>query len=273
VEISGLDLRQPLDPDTMAEVRKVWLDNVVVVFPEQPIDDEQQIAFSRQVGKLELINMSALQMPGKPEIYRATNLDENDEFLPPDHPVMQVNHDNRKWHSDSSFKLVPAMASLLHARIVPPVGGDTAFANMAAAYEALSDDMKAKLEGLVAVHNFYWSRRDVQVTAFTQEETNALPPTRHPVVRRHPETGRPALYVGSHTECIEGMEWDEGRALIDSLIEHATQREFVYQHAWGVGDLVWWDNRAALHCGTPFDITRHKRRLHRTTVAGTGPTL
>jgi hypothetical protein len=164
VEISGLDLRQPLDPDTMAEVRKVWLDNVVVVFPEQPIDDEQQIAFSRQVGKLELINMSALQMPGKPEIYRATNLDENDEFLPPDHPVMQVNHDNRKWHSDSSFKLVPAMASLLHARIVPPVGGDTAFANMAAAYEALSDDMKAKLEGLVAVHNFYWSRRDVQVT-------------------------------------------------------------------------------------------------------------
>lgn len=273
VEISGLDLRQPLDPDTMAEVRKVWLDNVVVVFPEQPIDDEQQIAFSRQVGKLELINMSALQMPGKPEIYRATNLDENDEFLPPDHPVMQVNHDNRKWHSDSSFKLVPAMASLLHARIVPPVGGDTAFANMAAAYEALSDDMKAKLEGLVAVHNFYWSRRDVQVTAFTQEETNALPPTRHPVVRRHPETGRPALYVGSHTECIKGMEWDEGRALIDSLIEHATQREFVYQHAWGVGDLVWWDNRAALHCGTPFDITRHKRRLHRTTVAGTGPTL
>jgi alpha-ketoglutarate-dependent 2,4-dichlorophenoxyacetate dioxygenase len=273
VEISGLDLRQPLDPDTMAEVRKVWLDNVVVVFPEQPIDDEQQIAFSRQVGKLELINMSALQMPGKPEIYRATNLDENDEFLPPDHPVMQVNHDNRKWHSDSSFKLVPAMASLLHARIVPPVGGDTAFANMAAAYEALSDDMKAKLEGLVAVHNFYWSRRDVQVTAFTQEETNALPPTRHPVVRRHPETGRRALYVGSHTESIEGMEWDEGRALIDSLIEHATQREFVYQHAWGVGDLVWWDNRAALHCGTPFDITRHKRRLHRTTVAGTGPTL
>ena len=273
VEISGLDLWRPLDADTMAEVRKVWLDNVVVVFPEQPIDDDQQIAFSRQVGQLEFINMSALQMPGKPEIYTATNLDENDEFMPSDHPVMQVNHDNRKWHSDSSFKRVPAMASLLHARIVPPVGGDTAYANMAAAYEALSDDMKAKLEGLVAVHNFYWSRRDVEVAAFTQDETNALPPVRHPVVRRHPETGRPALYVGSHAESIEGMAWDEGRALIDKLIEHATQPEFVYQHAWRVGDLVWWDNRAALHCGMPFDITRHKRRLHRTTVAGTGPTL
>lgn len=272
-EISGLDLRQPLDPDTMAEVRKVWLDNVVVVFPDQPIDDEQQIAFSRQVGELELINMPALQMTGKPEIYRATNLDENDEMMPPDHPVMQVNHDNRKWHSDSSFKRVPAMASLLHARIVPPVGGNTAFANMTAAYAALSDDMKTKLEGLVAVHDFYWSRRNVKVTAFTQEETNALPPVRHPVVRRHPETGRPALFVGSHTESIDGMEWDEGRALIDSLIEHATQPRFVYQHAWRVGDLVWWDNRAALHCGMPFDITRHKRRMHRTTVAGTGPTL
>lgn len=272
-EISGLDLRQPLDPDTMAEVRKVWLDNVVVVFPGQPIDDEQQIAFSRQVGALELINMSALQMSGKPEIYRATNLDANDEFMSPDHPVMRVNHDNRKWHSDSSFKRVPAMASLLHARIVPPVGGDTAFANMAAAYEALSDDMKAKIKGLVAVHNFYWSRRDVEVTAFTQEETTAIPPVRHPVVRRHPETERPALFVGSHTESVDGMEWEEGRALIDSLIEHATQPEFVYQHAWRVGDLVWWDNRAALHCGMPFAVTRHKRRLHRTTVAGTGPTL
>ena len=272
-EISGLDLRRPLEPETMARVRKVWLDNVVAVFPGQLIDDDQQIAFSRQVGELELINMSALQLPGRPEIYAATNLDENDEFMAPDHPVMQLNHDNRKWHSDSSFKRVPAMASLLHARIVPPVGGDTAYANMAAAYEGLPDDVKAKIHGLVGVHNFYWSRRDVQVTAFTGKETMAIPPVRHPVVRRHPETGRPALFVGSHTESIEGMEWDEGRALIDSLIDHATQPEYVYQHAWSVGDLVLWDNRAALHCGVPFDVTRYKRRLHRTTVAGTGPTL
>ena len=273
VEISGLDLSRPLDPDTMARVRKVWLDSVVAVFPEQSIDDDQQIAFSRQVGELEMINMSALQLPGRPEIYAATNLDENDDFMASDHPVMQVNHDNRKWHSDSSFKRVPAMASLLHARIVPPVGGDTAYANLAAAYEALSDDVKAKIDGLVVVHNFYWSRRDVKVTAFTDAETMAIPPVRHPLVRRHPETGRPALFVGSHAESIEGMEWEEGRELIDSLNEHATQPRFVYQHAWRVGDLVWWDNRAALHRGMPFDISRYKRRMHRTTVAGTGPTL
>ena len=272
-EISGLDLSRPLDPETMTKVRKVWLDSVVVVFPEQSIDDDQQIAFSRQVGELEMINMSALQLPGRPEIYAATNLDENDDFMAPDHPVMQVNHDNRKWHSDSSFKRVPAMASLLHARIVPPVGGDTAYANMAAAYEALSDDVKAKIDGLVVVHNFYWSRRDVKVTAFTDAETMAIPPVRHPLVRRHPETGRQGLFVGAHAESIEGMEWEEGRELIDSLNEHATQPRFVYQHAWRVGDLVWWDNRAALHRGMPFDISRYKRRLHRTTVAGSGPTL
>ena len=272
-EINGLDLRRPLDPDTMARVRKVWLDNVVVVFPEQLLDDDQQIAFSRQVGDLETISTAALQLPGRPEIFAATNLDENEEIMAPDHPVMRVNDDNRKWHSDSSYKRVPAMASLLHARIVPPAGGDTAYANMAAAYEALSDDVKAQIDGLLAVHNFHWSGRDVRAAAFTREETDRLPPVRHPVVRRHPETGHPALFVGSHTESIEGMEWEEGRELIDRLIEHATQPEFVYRHAWRPGDLVWWDNRAALHCGTPFDVTRHKRRLHRTTVAGTGPTL
>ncbi|PON19044.1 hypothetical protein C2W62_04840 [Candidatus Entotheonella serta] len=269
-EVTGLDLRQPLAAETMAALRAVWLEHVVVVMPGQAIDDDQQIAFSRGVGKLELINMSALQAPGKPEIYMATNLDDHNEIRSMDHPV---NRDNQKWHSDSSFKRIPAMASLLHARIVPETGGDTAFANMVAAYDDLPEPMKQRLDGLVAVHNFYWSRRDVKVTAFTEAEKNAIPPVRHPVVRRHPETGRKALYVGSHTESIEGVAWDEGRELIDGLIAHATQPQYTYQHAWQVGDLVWWDNRAALHCGMPFDATRQKRRLHRTTVAGTGPTL
>ncbi len=217
--------------------------------------------------------MSALQAPGKPEIYMATNLDDHNDIRSMDHPVNQVNRDNQKWHSDSSFKRIPAMASLLHARIVPETGGDTAFANMVAAYDDLPEPMKQRLDGLVAVHNFYWSRRDVKVTAFTEAEKNAIPPVRHPVVRRHPETERKALYVGSHTESIEGVAWDKGRELIDGLIAHATQPQYTYQHAWQVGDLVWWDNRAALHCGMPFDATRQKRRLHRTTVAGTGPTL
>jgi alpha-ketoglutarate-dependent 2,4-dichlorophenoxyacetate dioxygenase len=272
-EIRGLDLRRPLAAATMARVRQVWLEHVVVVFPEQDIDDEQQIAFSRQIGELELINMAALQVKGRPELYQATNLDQDGNIMAPDHPVMQTNRDNQQWHSDSSFKRVPATASLLHARIVPESGGDTAFANMAAAYEALDDDSKRRLDGMVAVHNFYWSRRGIGRDAFTEAERRALPPVRHPVVRVHPETGRKALYVGSHTERIEGMDFDAGRALIDGLIAHATQPSFTYTHRWQVGDLVWWDNRAALHQGRPFDVARQKRRLHRTTIAGTGPTL
>jgi len=272
-EIRGLDLRRPLDAGTMARVRQVWLDHVVVVFPDQPIDDEQQIAFSRQIGELELINMSALQVKGRPELYQATNLDEDGSIMPPEHPVMQTNRDNQQWHSDSSFKRVPATASLLSARIVPESGGDTAFANMAAAYDALDEATRQRIDGLVAVHNFYWSRRGIARDAFTEAERKALPPVRHPVVRVHPETGRKAIYVGAHTEKIEGMAFDEGRALIDGLIAHATQPRFTYTHRWQVGDLVWWDNRSALHQGRPFDLARQKRRLHRTTVAGTGPTL
>ena len=117
-------------------------------------------------------------------------------------------------------------------------------------------------------HNFFWSRRDVNVIAFTDEETAAIPPVRHPVARVHPETGRKAIYVGSHTETIEGMKNDESRELIDALITHATQKEFIYEHQWHVGDLIIWDNRAVLHRGMGFDMQNHKRRMHRTTIAG-----
>ena len=170
---------------------------------------------------------------------------------------------------------MPAAASLLHARIVPPVGGETAFANMAAAYDALDEAMKQRIEGLIGVHNFFWSRRGLNENqiAFTAAETAAIPPVRHPVARVHPETGRKAIYVGAHTESIEGMAFEAGRELIDALLAHATRPAFVYQHQWRVGDLILWDNRAALHRGMGFDMRRHKRRLHRTTIAGTGPTL
>ena len=274
-EITGLDLRQPIDADALARLRQVWLDHVIVLFAGQDLDDDQQIAFSRCIGSLELINMAALQVDGKPEVYAATNLDRNQEFLPLDNLVMQTNRDNAKWHSDSSFKKAPAMASLLHARIVPPVGGGTCFANMAAAYDALDEAMKERIEGLIGVHNFFWSRRglDEDQIAFTEAEMAAIPPVRHPVARVHPETGRKAIYVGSHTKTIEGMAFDAARDLIEALLAHATQPEFVYEHQWRVGDLILWDNRTALHRGTKFDMRQHKRRLHRTTIAGTGPTI
>ena len=272
-EIRGLDLSKPLSDETMALVRKVWLEHVVAVFPEQDVDDDQHIEFSRRLGDLELINMAALQIDGRPEIYEATNLDSDDNIMVEDDPVLTINRGNQKWHSDSSFKAVPANASMLHAYIVPTEGGETEFANMAAAYDALDDETKIRCDGLITIHDFYWSRRNINEQAFIQEERDAIPPVRHPLIRVHPETGRKAIYVGSHTREIEGWDFHESRTLIDSLIEHSTQPEFIYQHKWNAGDMVLWDNRSAMHRGLAFEDQKVKRRLHRTTIAGTGPTL
>ncbi|MEM7748447.1 MAG: TauD/TfdA family dioxygenase [Pseudomonadota bacterium] len=275
VEIRGVDLSQPLPDDVLEQVRTAWLDNVIAVFPEQDIGDDEHIAFSRQLGELEVLNMSALELDGRPEIYEATNLDKNNDLMVDDNPVLAINRGNQKWHSDSSFKKVPANASMLHAYIVPGEndGGETEFANMVAAYDALDDATKERCEGKICLHDFYWSRRDIQERAFTQEERDSIPPVRHPLIRVHPETGRKAIYVGSHAREIEGMDFDEGRELIERLIEHGTRPEFTYQHKWRVGDLVLWDNRTSLHRGMAFDDRKVKRRLHRTTIAGDGPTL
>ncbi len=275
VEIRGVDLSQPLPDSILEQVRAAWLDNVIAVFPEQDIGDDEHIAFSRQLGELEVLNMSALELDGRPEIYEATNLDKDNNLMVDDNPVLAINRGNQKWHSDSSFKKVPANASMLHAYIVPGEneGGETEFANMAAAYDALDEATKEQCEGKICLHDFYWSRRDIQERAFTQEERDAIPPVRHPLIRVHPETGRKAIYVGSHAREIEGMDFDEGRELIERLIVHGTRPEFTYQHKWRVGDLVLWDNRTALHRGMAFDDRKVKRRLHRTTIAGDGPTL
>ncbi|MBO89940.1 MAG: hypothetical protein CMP14_10495 [Rickettsiales bacterium] len=273
VEIRGVDLSEPLSDETVAKIRKIWLDHVIAVFPNQKVNDDQHIEFSKRLGELEIINMSALQVKGRPEIYEATNLDADNNIMVDDHPVLTINRGNQKWHSDSSFKQVPAMASMLNAYIVPEKGGETEFANMAAAYDELDQATKECCESLIAIHDFYWSRRDINEKAFTQQERDAIPPVRHPLIRVHPETGRKAIYVGSHTREIEGWDIKKSRALIDKLIDHGTQAKFTYQHKWNVGDMVLWDNRSALHRGMAFDDQKVKRRLHRTTVAGASSAL
>lgn len=272
-EIRGVDLSKSLPDQTIKKIREVWVNHVVAVFPNQKVNDEQHIKFSKRLGKLEIINMSALQMKGRPEIYEATNLDDDNNIMLSDHPVMSINRGNQKWHSDSSFKKIPATASMLNAYIVPKEGGETEFANMAAAYRALDEETKKLCEGLVAIHDFYWSRRDIEEKAFTQKEKDAIPPVRHPLIRTHPETGQKAIYVGSHTREIEGWDFNKSRNLIDMLINFSTQEQFTYQHKWNVGDMVLWDNRSAMHRGMAFDDQNAKRRLHRTTIAGTGPLL
>jgi alpha-ketoglutarate-dependent 2,4-dichlorophenoxyacetate dioxygenase len=163
---------------------------------------------------------------------------------------------------------VPALCSLLSARIIPPEGGATEFASGRCAYPSLPEDLKRRIEGLVVVHDYSWSRDQVRPGFFTAEERTVYPPVQHPIVRANPVNGRRALFLGAHASHIVGMPVEEGRALLKTLQEHMTQREFCYRHAWQEGDLVIWDNRCVLHRATPYDTTRYKRLMQRTTVSG-----
>jgi alpha-ketoglutarate-dependent 2,4-dichlorophenoxyacetate dioxygenase len=190
-----------------------------------------------------------------------------------DDPRVLYRLGQRNWHSDSSFKRVPAKASLLHARKLPPDGGDTQFASLRAAYDALSDARKREIEDKVAIHHYAYSRRNDGYQLTNEEEDRRFPPVPQALVRVNAVNGRKALYVGSHASHIRGMPEDEGRALLKELLEFATQDKFTYMHHWRVGDLVMYDNRAVLHRARPYKITEHPRILHRTTVAGEGPTV
>jgi alpha-ketoglutarate-dependent 2,4-dichlorophenoxyacetate dioxygenase len=175
---------------------------------------------------------------------------------------------NMLRHTDSSFKRIPSLCSLLSARIVPPKGGATEFASARCAYPALPASMKARVERLVVVHDFAWSRDQVRPGFFTAEERAVYPPVRHPLVRTNPVNGRKSLFLGAHASHIEGLPIEEGRALLKELLAHVTQPQFCYRHEWKVGDLVIWDNRSILHRATPYDATRFKRLMQRTTIGG-----
>ncbi|HUD88840.1 MAG TPA: TauD/TfdA family dioxygenase [Xanthobacteraceae bacterium] len=276
-EIRGVDLSRDVDLKTQQAIEHAMDAYAVCVVPEQNLDDERQIAFSRLYGPLE--NASAVKHQRKagvmgnrvrhPEIFDVSNLDENGNILAGDDARWVYRQANELWHSDSSFRQKSSTWSLLHARVVPPSGGDTYFADTRAAYDALPEAMKARLEGLVAEHSIWHSRSQRGGYVPTDDERAARPPARHPVVRRHPGSGRKALFIASHASHIVGWPVDEGRALLDELIAFATEPRFVYVHTWRVGDLVIWDNRATMHRASPFSSNDHKREMHRTTIIDT----
>jgi alpha-ketoglutarate-dependent 2,4-dichlorophenoxyacetate dioxygenase len=271
--VSGLDLSRPLDDDSFAQVRDAFNHYAVLVLPEQRISDDQQIAFSERFGPLEVsIRKDRPRRIANPRVSDISNVDERDRVFDPDDERAIYNAGNRLWHSDSSFKRVPAMASLLSGREVPPEGGETEYADLRAAWDALPAERKRGLDGLVAEHSFVYSRGLIGYDQFTDAERAAVPPVPQAVVRTHPATGRKALYVGSHASHILGRPVEESRALLLELLEFATQPRFVYSHAWRQHDLVMWDNRCVLHRGRPWDERRYRRVMHRTTVAGAGPT-
>jgi alpha-ketoglutarate-dependent 2,4-dichlorophenoxyacetate dioxygenase len=269
-EIGDVDLSRPLDSEDVASIKQAFWDYSVLIFPGQELSEEQHLDFARHFGPLET-SIAALNPDAKLRLSNkladVSNLDSQNEIWGEKSRVRMLQLANRLWHTDSSFKYLPARASLLYALAIPPVGGLTEFADLRGAYDALSGDLKRRLEGLVAEHALAFSRARIGFSDFTEAERNKLPPVPQVMARTLPENGRKSLYIASHAGRIVGMPEPEGRALIEQLIAHATQRQFVYTHRWRLHDLVMWDDRCTMHRGTEFDDLRWTRDVRRATVS------
>jgi alpha-ketoglutarate-dependent 2,4-dichlorophenoxyacetate dioxygenase len=276
-EVRGADLTRPVLPHVFDEIEAAFNSYGILVFPEQPLSDEQQLAFSQLFGPLEVNpNYAGAQMRLRPDVADISNLDAEGRVLARDDRRNLFNFGNQLWHTDSSFKRTPAKCSLLSARELPssgPMGGgETEFADLRAAWDALPEARKRELDGLVVEHSIFRSRSQIGFADFNDEIFKQLPPVPQALVRHHPASGRTSLYLASHASHIIGWPVEEGRALIEELIVFATQPPFVYQHRWTVGDLVIWDNRCTMHRVRPYDETQ-RRVLHRTTVSDYANTL
>ncbi len=275
-EVHGLDLRSTPGPEVCAEIDRGMDRYGVLVFRDQALDDDQQMAFGQALGPLEQdrgvvdVHKNRLKHHNMADI---SNLDLDGSLLAADDRRRMFNLGNRLWHSDSSFKKTPAKYSMLHGRVVPPDGADTEFADMRAAWDALAPAMQRKLLPLQTWHSLIYSRAKLGFVEYTDEERARFAPVPQRMVRFHPGSGRRSLYLSSHIGRIEGMQVPEAMALLRDLEEHATQRSFVYAHKWRLHDLVMWDNRSLLHRARAFEDTVHKRDMRRVTLTDCAPTL
>ena len=275
-EVEGIDLRQPLataDGDAINEGMDRY---AVLIFHDQNITDEQQLAFTRNFGEIErAVGNSITASQGRrlsTEMADLSNLAERDQIFQRDDRRRLFDLANRLWHSDSSFRVVPAKYSLLSARAVPAQGGNTEFADMRAAYDALDDRMRAEIADLVCEHSLMYSRGLLGFSEFTEEERETFAPVRQRLVRTHPVTGRKSLFLASHAGGIVDWPMSEARSYLRDLSEHATQSEFVHVHQWRLHDLVIWDNRQTMHRVRRFDDVNEVRDMRRTTLIGDGST-
>jgi alpha-ketoglutarate-dependent 2,4-dichlorophenoxyacetate dioxygenase len=268
-EASPIDLCTVQDEATLAAIRAGMDEHAVLVFHDQKFVDDEHLAFAQRLdGALHTkLGIAALQKNrlGNEALGDISNLDAEGEILPSQDRRRVYGLGNRLWHTDASFQDPPGRYSMLFAYIVPPVGADTEYADMRAAWDALPDDRKARLEGLKAHHSIAYSRSTLGFE-FSQGEHKALEGAIHPLVRTIPRSDRKALYLASHASRIIDWPVPEGRLLLRDLIEHATQRQFVHRHRWAVGDLVIWDNRCTMHRATPFEDTKYRRELRRVTT-------
>ncbi|MFT7577526.1 MAG: taurine dioxygenase [Alphaproteobacteria bacterium] len=260
-EVTGIDLAQPLDQATRDAIQEAFLAHQLLVFRDQKLTKDQQVAFTEQFGTLERHALTNITPGAHPLVHMVTNLGADGK---PSGVVKST-----RWHSDKSFREAPSMASILHAVTLPPDGGDTCFANMYRAYDALPEAERTELDTIKVVHSWPDSRENIG-RKISQAEIDDAPPQAHPIARPHPETGRKALFLGMHAAYLDGVDRDAGLARIEQLEAHSTQDKFVYRHNWCQGDLLMWDNRCLLHRADPnFDAAAHPRVMHRTCLRGT----
>jgi alpha-ketoglutarate-dependent 2,4-dichlorophenoxyacetate dioxygenase len=275
-EVSGVDITRPISKEDVAAIEAGMDKYAVLVFRDQRLTDEQQMAFSRNFGAIENAHGGNITKPENKRLAAGmndvSNLGKDGKPLSLDSRQRMFNLGNMLWHSDSSFRAVPAKYSLLSARVVNPKGGDTEFADMRAAYDALDEETKREIESLVCEHSLMYSRGSLGFGEFSEEEKQMFKPVRQRLVRTHPVTGRKSLYLSSHAGAILGMPTPYARILLRDLTEHATQPKFVYAHKWKPFDLVMWDNRQTMHRGRRYDEAQ-PRDVRRTTVAGDAPTV
>lgn len=263
--VDAVDLVNGLDDRLFGQISRAFDDHGILVFHGQPMDDDQQIVFSERFGPLE--RTISASPTGGTAFARQSNIDiRSGGIIDKNDRRMDYQRGNYLWHADSTFKQTPSLCSILSAREVPPVGGATEFVSTRAAFEALSRDRQRELETLVVEHDLLHSRREIGFE-FSEAEAAQTPPVRHPLVQTNPVTGRKSMMIGAHASSIVGWPVDKGRALLAELLERATGPEAIYCHEWRTGDLIIWDNRAALHRATPYDARKHRRLMQRTTVS------
>lgn len=271
-EVTGIDLSQPLAEDDFNTLTDAFNEHRIMVFRDQHLTTDQQVAFSEKFGRLEDFPDPKDQADGHKTVLRVTNIDRaTGNIKPVDDPGHKsFTLGTSSWHIDSSFRTLPSKASMLYAIEMPTEGGDTMFADTTLAYDALSEAEKTALDQLVIVHDFEETRRRHKLPPRPPEVRAATPPARHPLVAER-DTGRRALFIGSHAAGIEGMGYEDARAKIDALEAFTTQPQFTYRHQWQAGDMVMFDNICVMHQAMPYDLAGSRRLLHRTTVAGDAP--
>jgi alpha-ketoglutarate-dependent 2,4-dichlorophenoxyacetate dioxygenase len=265
--VHGVDLAQPLPDDVFAAVQDTFHRAKLLRFPAQRIDEAQQVAFSRRFGELQVHVLDQYRHPQHPQIYVLSNVDPATGRTIGRHP----DKGTLTWHSDLSFQPRPALATILYGIETPQVGGETEFADMAAAWDALDDATKRRLAGLRAVHDLEMSRRRMGEPPLTDAQRAQSPPVEHPLVRTHPDTGRKILYASRHVSHVVGLPRDESDTLLDMLMAHATAPSFVFRYRWHPGDVLMWDNRSTIHRATGYDTSAERRVIHRTVVLGDVP--